>query len=205
MDTVFQIIAPATFAMHWLIPRLPDLKRSGSPLKVRVRPTHTLDDWRELGFDLAIRSGDEAPPARLTAVPLFRDTLGLLAAPGRYQSQCDLRNITFLESETRPGELDAWLASAGLRRRDITVIETFEHNYIALEAALSGQGAVVAPLGVVAGQIERGTLIHLTPEQVAPGPLFSVLFDPRSDNDRHARTLIAWLKKQVGAPLALVA
>ena len=56
-----------------------------------------------------------------------------------------------------------------------------------------------------AGQIERGTLIHLSPEQVAPGPLFSVLFDPRSDNDRHARTLIAWLQKQVGAPLALVA
>src|SRR5262249_16244162 len=27
-DTVFQIVAPATFAMHWLIPRLPDLKRS---------------------------------------------------------------------------------------------------------------------------------------------------------------------------------
>lgn len=64
---------------------------------------------------------------------------------------------------------------------------------------------VVAPLGVVAGQIERGTLVHLAPEQVAPGPLFSVLFDPRSDNDRHARTLIAWLKKQVGALLALVA
>src|SRR5262245_65371372 len=39
-DTVLEIIAPATFAMHWLIPRLPDLKRSDATLKVRVRPTH---------------------------------------------------------------------------------------------------------------------------------------------------------------------
>jgi DNA-binding transcriptional LysR family regulator len=204
-DAVCQIIAPATFAMHWLIPRLPDLKRSGTALKIRVRPTHTLEDWGELSWDLAIRSGDGALPAELTAIPLFRDTLGLLAAPGLYESQCDLRKITFLESETRPGELDAWLAAAGLRRSDVSTIETFEHNYIALEAALSGQGAVVAPLGVVAGQIERGTLIRLAPEQIAPGPLFTALFDPRSGNDRHARTLIAWLKKQVGSRLALVA
>lgn len=205
VDTVFQIVAPATFAMHWLIPRLPDLKRSGVALKIRVRPTHTLENWRELSFDLAIRSGDDALPMDLTAIPLFRDTLGLLAAPGLYESRCDLRKIKFLESETRPGELDDWLAVAGLRRTDVSAIETFEHNYVALEAALSGQGAVVAPLGVVAGQIERGTLIRLAPDTIAPGPLFTALFDPRSGSDRRARTLVAWLKKQVGSRLALVA
>jgi LysR family glycine cleavage system transcriptional activator len=204
-DTVFEIIAPATFAMHWLIPRLPDLKRSGTALKMRVRPTHTFEDWHKLNFDLAIRSGDAAYPDELTAIPLFRDTLGLLAAPGLYERHCDLRKVTFLESETRPGELEHWLAAAGLRRSDVSTIETFEHNYIALEAALSGQGAVVAPLGVVSGQIERGTLIQLAPELTAPGPLFTVLFDARGGNERHARTLIAWLKKQVGARLALVA
>jgi LysR family transcriptional regulator, glycine cleavage system transcriptional activator len=204
-DAVFQIIAPATFAMHWLIPRLPDLKRSGTALKTRVRATHTPENWRELAWDLAIRSGDRAFPADLTAIPLFRDALGLLAAPGLYESHCDLRKIKFLESETRPGELDDWLAAAGLGRSDIATIETFEHNFIALEASLSGQGAVVAPLGVVAGQIERGTLIRLAPDLVAPGPLFTALFDPRSASERHARTLVAWLKKQIGSRLALVA
>jgi LysR family transcriptional regulator, glycine cleavage system transcriptional activator len=204
-DTVFQIIAPATFAMHWLMPRLPDLKRSGTTLKTRVRPTHTPENWRELTWDLAIRSGDRAFPTDLTAIPLFRDTLGLLAAPGLHASDCDLRKVKFLESETRPGELDDWLAVAGLARSDTSAIETFEHNYIALEAALSGQGAVVAPLGVVAGQIERGTLIRLAPELVAPGPLFTALLDPRNPSERHARALVAWLKKQIGTRLALVA
>ncbi len=64
---------------------------------------------------------------------------------------------------------------------------------------------MVAPLAVVAGQIERGTLIRLAPELVAPGPLFTALFDPRSASERHARTLVAWLKKQIGSRLALVA
>jgi DNA-binding transcriptional LysR family regulator len=203
-DTVFQIVAPATFAMHWLIPRLPDLSRSGTTLKIRVRPTHTLENWRELSWDVAIRS-DAARPADLTAIPLFRDTLGLLAAPGLYDRHCDLRKITFLESETRPGELDDWLAVAGLQRSEAATIESFEHNYIALEAALSGHGAVVAPLRVVAGQIERGTLIQLAPDKVTAGPLFTALFDPRGGNDRPARTLIAWLKKQIGSRLALAA
>lgn len=204
-DAVFQIVAPATFAMHWLIPRLPDLRRSGVALKVRVRPTHTLESWRELSFDLAIRSGDEAFPSDLMAIPLFRDTLGLVAAPGLYDPGCDLRKIKFLESETRPGELDDWLATAGLRRSDVAAIEIFEHNYVALEAALSGQGAVVAPLAVTAGQIERGTLTRLAPEHSAPGPLFTALFDPHGGSDRRARTLIGWLKKQVGSRLALAA
>jgi LysR family transcriptional regulator, glycine cleavage system transcriptional activator len=204
-DTVFQIIAPATFAMHWLIPRLPDLSRSGAALKIRVRPTHTLENWRELSWDVAIRSGEVAFPADLTAIPLFRDTLGLLAAPGLYERHCDLRKVTFLESETRPGELDDWLAAAGLRRAEVATSESFEHNYIALEAALSGHGAVVAPLRVVAGQIERGTLIQLAPDKVTEGPLFTALFDPRGGNDRPARTLIAWLKKQIGSHVALAA
>lgn len=206
-DAFFQVIAPVTFAMHWLVPRLPDLKRSGLTPRTRVRPTHTPENWRELTWDLAIRSGDGPFPTELTAVPLFRDTLGLLAAPAlRYVlDRCDLRRLPYLESETRPGELDAWLAAAGLTRSEIAAVEIFEHNYIAIEAALSGQGAVVAPLAVVAGQIERGTLVRLVPEVVAPGPLFTALFDSHKASEHHARSVIGWLKKQIGSQLVRAA
>lgn len=194
-----QVIAPATFAMHWLIPRLPSLKRSGFPTRTRVRPTHTPESWDELKWDLAIRSGEGAFPVKFTAVPLFRDTLGLLAAPGLYDGSrsCDPRHLTILESETRPGELDAWLAAANLHRAELGRIESFEHNYIAIEAALTGQGAVVAPLAVVAGHLERGTLVQLRPEVKVRGPLFTALIDPGNPRKARARDLVRWLGAEV--------
>jgi LysR family glycine cleavage system transcriptional activator len=194
-----QVIAPATFAMHWLIPRLPSLKRSGFPTRTRVRATHTPEDWRELEWDLAIRSGDGAFPVGLTAVPLFRDTLGLLAAPCLYDDtrRCDPHRLTILESETRPGELDAWLVAANLHRSELGRIELFEHNYIAIEAALAGQGAVVAPLAVVAGQVERGTLVQLRPDVKVQGPLFTALIDPGNPRKARARDLVHRLGAEV--------
>ncbi len=102
-DAVFQIIAPATFAMHWLIPRLPDLKRSGSALKARVRPTHTPENWRELTWDLAIRSGDRAFPADLTAIPLFRDALGCWPRRGCMKATATCAKSSFWRARPVPG------------------------------------------------------------------------------------------------------
>lgn len=198
-EPLLRVIAPATLAMYWLIPRLPALQHSALRVRADVRYTHTQDAWQELAFDVAIRAGQDVPAAYEQAV-LMQDRLGLVASPEIVAASCCAHDLAtglpLFESSTRPGELDRWLASAGLERDDLERIESFDHNYVAIEAALSGQGAVVAPLSVVDNHLRRGSLVQIMPETTAPGPEFTAVYDPHAVNARHARAFIGWLITQ---------
>lgn len=190
------VVAPATLAMYWLVPRLPTLRRSGFRMKAHVRHTHSHEAWETLPFDLAILA-DRSSPAAYKRVPIFRDELGLVAAPEFASTTFDrsqIGRLALFESETRPGELDDWLYSVDLDRTKVGPIEVFEHNYIAIEAALMGQGAVVAPLAVVSNHLARGSLIQVLPEVTIPGPEFAAVYDPRSLGERYARAFVDWLQ-----------
>lgn len=195
-ETHLRVVAPATLSMHWLIPRLPALRHSGLKIKAHIRNTHTHEDWRTLSFDLAIRT-DRSVPAAYEHSLVFRDELGLVAAPhvaASAQSARGRRQLSIVESETRSGELDSWLSAAGFCRSEFAPIETFEHNYIAIEAALTGQGAVVASLPIVGNHLARGTLVQILPEVTVPGSDFSAVYDPRSASARSARAFARWLR-----------
>lgn len=209
-ETTVHMIAPATFAIYWLLPRLPQLRRSMPALRTQVRYTHTGDRWQDQPFDLAIRLHQGAAPA-LEETPLFRDTLCLMAAPAVAKTVHDanhVRTLPLLESETRPGELDRWLHAVDLTRREVKSVERFEHNYVAIEAALAGQGAVVAPRHVLAGHRARGALEIILPEVSMPGPHYVAIHHPRARNARAVRDCAAYLASltatQPEAPAATV-
>ena len=128
---------------------------------------------------------------RRTASPICRPSVSVDRASTGGSAR---RVVPVLESQTRPGELDAWLSSFGRSRSDLGAIETYEHNYVAIEAALTGQGAVVAPLAVVCNQLTRGTLAQTLPEVTVPGPDFAAIYNPRSAGGRHARGFADWLR-----------
>ncbi len=190
------VIAPATLAINWLIPHLPALSLSGPSLKAEVRNTHTEDNWLDLRFDIAIRS-DEDVPAGYESLPIFQDTLGLVAAPEvahKVNDQGALRDVPLLESETRPGELDGWLNKFGVERDIAPRIETFNHNYIAIEGAVNGLGAVVAPLTVVSQHLKRGSLMRIMPDIRLPGPNFCAVYKSRIKTARQSRLFTQWLQ-----------
>lgn len=158
---VLRVAAPATFAMRWLIPRLWTFSSRYPAVSVDVIQTHARDDLSAIDYDVAIRQTASGPPDTLSR-PVLSNVLGLVMSPSllrsRREGSADLSRVMFLESDSRPGELDRWLDSfsvnaplQGKRRR-------FPHFYIALEAALSGEGALVAPIFTIADLIERGLL-----------------------------------------------
>src|SRR5262245_57805004 len=75
---VLQILAPATFAMRWLLPRLASFQTEFPDIKVSVRQTHTPENWLEMPFDVVIRRGGSSPPSLSTEV-FLRENLVLVA------------------------------------------------------------------------------------------------------------------------------
>lgn len=156
-----RVAAPATFAMRWLIPRLWTFSSRHPAVSVDVIQTHARDDLASIDYDVAIRQGPPFPPETQPR-QVLSDALGLVMSPrllrSRRPGSADLSRVVFLESESRPGELDRWLDVAGPRQQVSNTRRRFPHFYIALEAALSGEGALVAPVVTIADLIDRGLL-----------------------------------------------
>lgn len=188
-DDELAVVAPATFAMRWLIPRLPSFQASGPGIRVAVRPTHTTEDWDAIPFDVMIRRGP-ALAARFDPRPLFVEELGLLTAPS-LSGASDPGALPLVAADTRAGELERWFAHATGNAAPPEAIR-FPHFYIALEAALSGIGALVAPLVLVEELVLAGRLVEPWPRLRVQGATYSVGVNPEG-NVAAAGKVADWL------------
>ena len=193
---VLTIVAPATFAMRWLIPRLPTLEAGPGTVSARVRPTHTTEDWDALDFDIVVRRA-EPLAARLSPLPLFVEELGALV-PSALAGAISPRDLPFVDAATRTGELNRWCRHAfgGCPTQPAKV---FPHFYVAMEAALSGQGAIVAPVALLRPQIEQGILLDPWPDVRIPGAAYSIGVSPDGPNRKQAIALAHCMVRQCAA------
>lgn len=171
------VLAPATFAMHWLLPRLPPISSSGRT--IRVQTTQTGEDWRAFRFDVAIQRDVGKAPGYVVE-PLLTETLSLIARPdvARTISERSLfagEPPTFLTSDSRQGELERWLAAAGAPLDRPTRTRTFNHFYVLLQAVLDGLGPAVGPVDTLAREIDAKRLIVPLPAITVTGATYYII------------------------------
>jgi len=198
---VLDVVAPATFAMRWLIPRLPAFEAEAGHVDVRVRPIHTGEDWSDIPFDVVIRRG-EALQSDLRSITLLREEIGLLARPEVAASlsvPADVAGARLLESATRPGELARWLVAADLPADLAAGALRFGHFYIALEATLAGQGVIAAPIEVVADLLARGDLVEAFPGTRVPGPEYRLGYPAAGTRAALAASFAEWAMRIAAA------
>ncbi|MBB3771266.1 DNA-binding transcriptional LysR family regulator [Angulomicrobium tetraedrale] len=196
---VLDVIAPATFAMRWLMPRLPAFEAEFSHVDVRVRPIHTGEEWSGIPFDVVIRRG-EALQGDLRGITLLREEIGLLARPevaASLATCADLAGIRLLESVTRPGELARWLVAANMPAELAAGASRFGHFYIALEACLAGQGAIAAPIEVVSDLLTRGDLVEPFATLRVSGPEYRLGYAPAGARANLAASFAEWALRTV--------
>ncbi|HVC60076.1 MAG TPA: LysR substrate-binding domain-containing protein [Acetobacteraceae bacterium] len=170
-----RILVPATLSMHWLVPRLPQIEQADLGFRLRVHTTHTGEDWLSLPHDAAIRRDGFLPPGYRQEL-LFQEELAAYANPILIRgADCEtLRDIPLLESRTRPGELDRWLAACDVRKTN-GIRQSFGHFYTAYEAALAGDGLLIAPTVLAAEDVRNGRLAVLEPDIKIQGARHMVL------------------------------
>jgi DNA-binding transcriptional LysR family regulator len=197
--STLQVLAPSTFAMRWLIPRVWGFADANSRIDIQLRQTHSRENWLDLPFEVAIRMGSDAPP-HLTSVPFLTEELVLAISPiSRFASLLnspgDLLHSGVLKSSTRPDETENWLDHAGLDKRSVKTT-VFPHFYLALEAALAGMGPLVCPRVTLGDLLSKGDLIEPWPELRMPGPTYVALYAKGSRRAAAVETFINWLSRQ---------
>ena len=192
-----RILVPAALSMHWLVPRLPQIEHADLGFRLRVHTTHTGEDWLALPHDAAIRRDGFLPPGYRQEL-LFQEELAAYATPAliRGVDGETLKHIPLLESRTRPGELDRWLAACGVGTTN-GMRQRFGHFYTAYEAALAGEGVLVASTVLAADDVRNGRLAMLEPGIRIRGARHMLLWRKADKAEAALMALADWLRTQM--------
>jgi LysR family glycine cleavage system transcriptional activator len=159
-EKLLTVTTTSSFGARWLAPRLGRFAAAHPEIDLMVRHTTAVLDLARDGIDVALRWGRGAWP-RVEATLLAPAQLTPVAAPelaARLGAPPDIARATLLHDET-PQEWREWLLVAGLdpalAERGVTIDDT---NAL-LQAAVAGQGLVLATRTMVAGDLAAGRLV----------------------------------------------
>lgn len=158
-----------TFALGWLLPRLPAFRAAHPFVDLRLTTNNNRVDIAEEGLDFAIRFGDGAWHGTDAAL-LFEAPLTPLCTPetaARLREPPDLAGETLLRSY-RIGEWPAWLEAAGVSIPALTG-PVFDSAAVMVEAALAGHGIALGPACMFERELAQGKAVRPFRLEVAMG------------------------------------
>lgn len=186
-----------TFASKWLIPRLPDFTARYPDLDLHVLATDRMSSFQADGVDLAVRYGRPPFGPGLATELLFEQEIVAVCSPmllaerlspgtleelAEYTLLHDALNFwpEFIEKHLGSGEQTSF--------RGIS----FSQTSLAIEAAIAGQGVVLANRDFVSRDMAEGRLIRVL-EGSLLGPSNFYLVWPRHRKSPSRDMVIAWM------------
>ena len=201
----------ASFASMWLIPRLEAFQRDHPDIDIRIEASDTALDLEVADVDVAVRY---APAAHMPAGArrLFGESVTPMLSPWLLNSGPPLKQPADVLAHTLIEAADAytphlawltwrrWLDTHGLERAQPKRWLSFNYAYQMTQAALAGQGIVLARPPLVAESLARGELVEVFPATRLHSPMaYWVLLAPRSAARPEVRAFADWLSAQAVA------
>ncbi|HJV41469.1 LysR family transcriptional regulator [Caulobacter sp.] len=180
---VLSVGVVGTFAVGWLLPRLPAFREANPFIDLRLFTNNNRADLAGEGLDCAIRFGDGAWHG-VQAAPLFAAPMSPLCAPAlaeRLAEPKDLFGETLLRSY-RAADWPDWFAAAGLLPPPIRG-PVFDSSWVMVEAAIQGLGVALAPSNMFTRDLTQGRLVQPFDVEVGAG-----------------RYWLTWLKSKAASP-----
>ncbi|PDT34597.1 LysR family transcriptional regulator [Rhizobium sp. M10] len=182
-ETVTISVTP-TVAAKLLIPRLAELYSALPDVDLRTVATEALSDFDRDQVDIAVRLTSQAFPAALEARLLFRQELVAVASPHLVKGlTLPLSGEELCKLPLLHDSHDRWGVFLGIREK--LPGAAFNHTTLALDAALAGQGVVLACRAFVAADLEAGRLVQVTDATATIGADY-FLVRKRSSSPRKA-------------------
>lgn len=195
---VIRVSASATVAMRWLIPQLPSFAERCPDVDVRVSTVMSTEAALRGSFDMAIRR--EVPSSgQYQTWPLFRESNTVIASPALIlrsgvKTVEQLSNETWLTSETRPGDWEAWVKAAGCPTLRANRTLRFDHFFVTLQAVSDALGFGIGPFPTLEADCASGRLQTPFPELRSLGSTYYALISHDADKPIHMRAFIDWLQ-----------
>lgn len=195
------VSATTQFTSRRLLPAVPAFNVRHPEIDLRLHASEEPVDIAAGAADIAIRYGGEIG-AGLQSEPLLAERFGLLCSPmlGLTGPE-DLRRVPLLHTdwlrETTPG-WDRWTKRAGITGLKLDQGARFTNGDHAIQAAIAGQGAIIASLVLAEEEIRAGLLVQPF------GPVIEGIYYQLVTRAEPLRPEVAvvidWLREEVARP-----
>jgi LysR family glycine cleavage system transcriptional activator len=195
-----------SFAAAWLVARLGSFLERNPQIELRLESTTALADFRNDGVDVAIRYGNGNYEG-LESVKLFDDEVFPTLSPKlrrseRIRNPADLARIPLLRIRNQPWT--PWFAAAGVNLPEPRRGPVFNDSELALQAAIQGQGAVLARGSLATPKLRAGVLVAPFRQRIASPQTCYLVYPAENGRKPSVQRFREWLLEEVRivSPLA---
>jgi LysR family transcriptional regulator, glycine cleavage system transcriptional activator len=205
--THLRVTATNAFAARWLMPRLPEWRKSHPRLKLEIVGTDAVLSLENDEADISIRYARNAP-AEGQSFELMRDQFHVVAAPGlvgkarKPFSPVELAQFPLVEAGWPANDSEAptwrrWESVARKRYKRVPELSgivslNFREELHAIEAAISGQGIAVCSDVLVAPELASGTLLKVANVSL-PGYGFYIVHRSNHPKLVSIKAFVTWM------------
>ena len=191
----------AAFAALWLVPRLGRFYAQHPNINVRL-DTHceVIDLHQDASVDLVLRySLDDYP--NLYGLCLFDESFGVYGSPEQVALAARrtpaLISVRWHNSKLYAHGWEAWCARAGENwLNQHPAMREYDEEHYALQAAIAGQGLVLASNILVSQSVASGLLVPYKGQVQVEGAGYSALCAPGRERHPPVRAFFAWLQEE---------
>jgi DNA-binding transcriptional LysR family regulator len=195
------VTTTASFAALWLAPRLVRFYREHPGLHVRIDGDGALVDLhQDARIDVAIRYGRGDWPSLLGACRI-EETFGVYGAPAQVAAaerrMPDLLTVRWSDSTLYDDTWRAWCEAAGVDwLRQGAAMRAYEEENYALQAAIAGQGLVLASSIMVSDSVRNGLLVPFRADLAIAGAAYTALCVHGRERRAPVRAFLDWLRRE---------
>jgi LysR family glycine cleavage system transcriptional activator len=191
-----------SFAVGWLMPRLNAFQIAHPEIEVRLSASMELADLQHSDIDLAIRHTARVDDPDLAVHRLMREELVPVASPQLVrdvplQAPADLARTQLIHSLPRIGRWRSWLRAMQLSGIDDQAGPKFDHDAMAVSAAVGGMGVALVNRSLVAQELAAGTLVAPFPHDLESELAFYLVYPARRAGEPGIAAFRDWLLGQV--------
>jgi len=199
-EAVLRISTTHSFAIKWLVPRMPRFTKRHPELDIRIDSNDTPVDIEDDSVDVAVRygpvrDGDSALLFRERLVPVYSPEL---LAPGEQQlTLADLARFPLLCERSPQAWLELLNENGALKGRHVKDQYDFSRAYthwgVLAQAAAAGQGVALVPYGIAFQDILAGTLRTIACKSAPFGNGYRLLVNPHKETMPKVRYFRDWI------------
>ncbi len=199
----------ASFASMWLIPRLEAFQHDNPDMDIRIDASDVAIDLDTSDLDIALRYGPASRMAGSGAIRLFGEQLTPVISPWLLKSSpplkkpADLAHFALIEAgDSHSTHMEwltwrRWLEVNGTPKLEGKRWLYFNYAYQMVQAALTGQGIVLARLPLIAESLASGDLIEPLPHLRLESPMaYWLVVSTRSAVRPEVKAFCDWLMAQ---------
>jgi LysR family glycine cleavage system transcriptional activator len=201
--TELHVNVSPTFAIRWLVPRLPGFQVTYPNISIRISTSKKPIDVARENVHADLRFG-RGPWLGLAADLLFMEDIfpvcnpKLLSGPGALTHPAALKHHVLLHTAVRRDDWARWLKAAGLDLSEVDPSRgpVFELNTMAIDAAEAGLGVAITRTAHLGNSLREGSLVAPFRCDLLRGEGFYMVTLPELREEPNIAAFRGWLLKE---------